>query len=356
MEQKHTTPANNIVYSAMQPTNTPTIGNYLGAIKNWVAMQQDHECFYSIADLHSLTVFMDAATLRKNILDMYALLLACGISNDKCVFFKQSSVSEHSQLAWVLNCHTQFGEARRMTQFKEKSSKVNIKWVQNLKEQVLDLKDRVVNNDNVNVGLFAYPILQAADILLYNAGLVPIGQDQKQHLELSRNIAERFNQKYSPTFTVPEVLIPKVAAKINDLADPTKKMSKSSENPNSAIFMTDDNDAIVRKIKRAVTDSDGRVEYSDKKPGIANLLRIYAAFENISINEASKKFHDSNYANFKEAVAAIVVHHLEPIRNEYFRLKEDKQYLLDNMEKGAERARVVARKTMSKVYRKIGLN
>ncbi|MDR1138891.1 MAG: tryptophan--tRNA ligase [Clostridiales bacterium] len=322
------------VFSAIQPTNIPTIGNYLGALKNWVSLQQDYTCYYAIADLHSLTLCLDGAVLRNNIIDLYALLLACGIDVDRSVFFAQSSVAEHSQLAWVLNCYTQYGQASRMTQFKDKSLR-----------QV----------DNVNVGLFAYPILQAADILLYNTMHVPIGADQKQHLELTRDIAERFNSRFSPTFVVPNILIPKIGAKINSLQNPTHKMSKSDDNVNAYVLLTDDNDTIVRKIKRAVTDSGDSIEYIDAKPGIANLLSIYSAFENITIQQAVLQFVTKSYAVFKDNVAQCVLSHLQPIRDSYVKLKADKSYIQDCMAKGADRARVIAHKTLSKVYKKIGL-
>ncbi|MCL1944711.1 MAG: tryptophan--tRNA ligase [Firmicutes bacterium] len=359
MQTTNDTPKENkIVYSAIQPTNIVTIGNYLGAIKNWVALQYDYDCFYSVADLHSLTVYMEPATLRKNILDLYAMLLACGIDTNKVSFFKQSSVVEHSQLAWVLNCYTYFGEARRMTQFKEKSTNAFTGFIQQVGD-VFNIKERntstVVGRDNVNVGLFAYPILQAADILLYNAGHVPIGADQKQHLELSRNLAERFNSRYSPTFVVPEVLIPKVAAKINSLDEPTKKMSKSNTNPNSMILLIDEDDVIVRKIKRAVTDSDGNIENSDKKPGISNLLKIYSAFMDCKVDNAVAEMQGKTYSQFKSILADVVVSKIRPIREKFVELRADKQYLQDCMDSGAEKAKLVASKTMNKVYRKIGI-
>jgi tryptophanyl-tRNA synthetase len=277
---------------------------------------------------------LDGACLRGYIYDLYAVLLACGLDPNKCVFFCQTSVAEHSQLAWVLNCYTQYGEAKRMTQFKDKSQK---------------------NSDNINVGVFAYPILQAADILLYNADFVPIGADQKQHLELSRDIAERFNQRFSPTFNVPQVLIPKLGAKINSLSDPTLKMSKSDTNENGYILLTDDDDTIVRKIKKAVTDSGEKIEYRDDKPGIANLLNIYCSFSGVDIEKAKIDFGDFSYAKFKQAVAQAVITHVSPIRAEYVRLIADKAYLKQCMQVGADRARISAKKIIDKVYKKIGL-
>ncbi|MDR3021665.1 MAG: tryptophan--tRNA ligase [Clostridiales bacterium] len=324
------------VFSAIQPTGSIHIGNYLGAVKNWCKLQDEYNCYFAIADLHSLTTSLNSAAslLRSNIFDMYCMLLACGLNTSQCTFFCQSGVVQHSQLAWVLNCYTQYGEAKRMTQFKDKSQK---------------------NSDNVNVGLFAYPILQAADILLYNAHYVPIGIDQKQHLELSRNIAERFNQRYSPTFNVPDLLIPKVGAKIFSLTEPLQKMSKSDENLNSYILLTDDNDTIVRKIKRAVTDSGDRIEYSKDKPGLSNLLSIYCAFSECSPAKVVDIFESASYAQLKEELSALVVAHLEPIRTEYQRLKLEKTFIKRCMEEGADKACHTAKKMLDKVYKKVGL-
>jgi len=321
------------VYSAVQPTGMLTIGNYCGAIKNWIALQDDYDCYYSIADLHSLTLCLDGATLRQNIYNMYAMLLACGVDCLKSTFFCQSHIEGHSSLAWVLNCYTQYGEARRMTQFKDKAAR---------------------HADNINVGLFAYPILQAADILLYNAHYVPVGQDQKQHIELARTIAERFNNRFSPTFNVPDVLIPKVSGKINSLVDPLAKMSKSDANPNAYILLTDDKDTISRKIKRAVTDSEGRIDL-DGGAGIQNLINIYSSFTDMSPTEIAKKFADSTYQSFKLQVAGVVIDSLQKIQSEYNRLQKDKVYIASCMAKSNERAHRIAYKTMSKVNRKIGL-
>ena len=255
MHTETTTERKKVIFSAIQPSGSVTLGNYLGALRNWVALQDDYDCIFALADLHTITVRQEPAKFRKNILEAYALLLACGIDPEKSPFFMQSHVSAHAELGWILDCYTQFGELSRMTQFKDKSQK---------------------HADNVNAGLFTYPSLMAADILLYQADLVPVGVDQKQHLELSRNIAERFNGIYSPTFTVPEGYIPKTGAKIMSLQDPTKKMSKSDENVNGCVYVLDTPDVIMRKFRRAVTDSDACVRYAEGKDGVNNLMGIYS--------------------------------------------------------------------------------
>lgn len=327
MEQKK------VVYSAVQPTGMLTIGNFCGAIKNWVALQGQYECYYSVADLHSLTLCMNGADLRAYTMNVYAMLLACGIDCDQSTFFLQSHIHEHTELAWVLNCYAQYGEARRMTQFKDKSAR---------------------HADNVNVGLFAYPILQAADILLYGADFVPVGKDQKQHIEFAKVIAERFNHRFSPTFVVPSVLIPKTSGKINSLTNPEQKMSKSDPNVNSYILMTDDKDTVVRKIKRAVTDSEGRISL-DGGVGIQNLIHICASFLDTDPQSVVKQYGDATYESFKASVAEIVASKLSGIQDNYARLTKDKTYLQSCMQKSNQRAKYLAQKTMQKVYRKIGL-
>lgn len=323
-----------VVYSAIKPTNLPTIGNYIGAIKNMVAMQDKYSCFYSVADLHSITVNIDAAKLRSNTLDLLSLFVACGIDPEKSVLFIQSHVPCHCELTWVLNCFTQYGEAKRMTQFKDKSQKAP---------------------DNINVGLFDYPVLMAADILLYNTALVPVGKDQKQHVELARTIAERFNNRYSPTFVVPEPVLPsKGAAKIAGLSDPTAKMGKTDENSSGTIFMLDTPDDIMRKFKRAVTDSGHEIKASADKPGITNLITIYGAFTGKSVTETEKEFEGADYASFKERVGEAVVEYLKPIQKKYTEVRNDKKYLEEIMSSGAEKAFRTARKTLDKVYRKVG--
>ena len=322
------------LYSAIQPTNNLTIGNYLGAIKNWVRLQNDYNCFYAIANMHAITVRQDPAELRRRTLSLAALFIACGIDPEKCALYIQSTVPAHAELCWVLNTFTYVGEMGRMTQFKDKSQK---------------------HADNINMGLMDYPVLMAADILLYQAAIVPIGKDQTQHLEIARDIAQRFNNAFSPTFTVPEGVYLKAAANIADLQNPEKKMSKSAENPNGSIFLTDDRDTIIRKLKRAVTDSDGEIRYdTEKKAGVSNLLSIYSVFSDKSIADAEKEFAGRGYGDFKLAVGEVVADKLAPIQAEQVRLLNDKAYLEGVLKDGRDRAEYTAKKTLNKVYKKIG--
>ncbi|MEZ3497043.1 MAG: tryptophan--tRNA ligase [Lachnospiraceae bacterium] len=322
-----------IVLSAIQPTGTPTLGNYLGALKNWKNMADDYECFYAVADLHSITVRPEPALLRRRTLEMYALLLSIGLDPEKNTVFVQSHVNAHAQLAWVLNCYTQFGEAARMTQFKDKSEK---------------------HPENVNVGLFSYPTLMAADILLYQADFVPIGVDQKQHLEITRDIAERFNGLYGDTFKLPEPFIGKTGAKVMSLQEPTKKMSKSDTNVKAFISMLDDADTIVRKIKSAVTDSEARVYYGEGKDGVNNLMGIYSCCTGKDFAEIEQEFAGKGYGDFKAAVAEAVVEELRPVKTEFDRLIADKAYLTACMEDGAKKASYLANKTLRKAMKKVG--
>ncbi len=323
-----------ILFSAVQPSGAVTIGNYIGAIKNWVDLQDEYRCFYAVADLHAITVKQEAAALRKNTLELLALFIACGIDPEKSVLFVQSHVPQHCELTWALNTITYPGELSRMTQFKDKSAK---------------------HAENVNMGLMDYPVLMAADILLYQSKLVPVGADQKQHLELSRDLAMRFNNRYGKTFEVPEPYILKESgAKIMSLADPTKKMSKSDENVNAFVTMSDDRDTIIRKFKRAVTDSDNEIRFGEDKLGISNLLTIYSVFSNKSIKEAEAEFSGKGYGDFKLAVGEVVADALAPIQEKRAKLLSDKAYLNSIMKQGAETAYKAARKTLSKVYRKIG--
>ena len=324
-----------IVYSAIQPSGTITLGNYLGALKNWVIMQEEgtHNCIYTLADLHTITVRQEPAKMRKNVLDAYASILACGIDVEKSIFFIQSHVHQHAELAWILNCYTQFGELSRMTQFKDKSAK---------------------HADNINAGLFTYPCLMAADILLYQADLVPVGADQKQHIELARDVAGRFNSLYSPTFTVPEGFIPKNGARVMSLQDPTKKMSKSDENVNACVSLLDTPDVILKKFKRAVTDSEARVAYGEGKDGINNLMGIYSVVTGKSMQEIEDEFAGKGYGDFKVAVGEAVIEELRPIRERYEKLIADKAYLEESYRKGAEIAERMAQKTIDKAMKKIG--
>lgn len=322
------------LFSAVQPSGAVTIGNYIGAIKNFVTLQDEYDCIYAVADLHAITVRQDPAALRRNTLELMALFIACGIDPNKCILFVQSHVPAHCELTWVLNTIAYPGELSRMTQFKDKSAK---------------------HAENVNMGLMDYPVLMASDILLYQAALVPVGADQKQHLELTRDLAIRFNNRYSGTFTVPEGYIPKGnGARIMSLADPSRKMSKSDDNPNAFITMSDDRDTIIRKCKRAVTDSGNEVRFAEDKPGVSNLIAIYTAFTGKTIEETEREFAGKGYGDFKLAVGEAVADALAPVQAEKARLCKDKGYLNQVMKEGAEAASRIARKTLSKVYRKVG--
>jgi tryptophanyl-tRNA synthetase len=306
-----------VLFSGMQATGNLTLGNYLGALKNWVKLSDEYECFYSVVDMHSITVRQDPAELRKRARSLMALYIAAGLDPEKnCIYF-QSHVSGHAELAWILNCFTYMGELNRMTQFKDKSAK---------------------HADNINAGLFTYPVLMAADILLYQTDVVPVGVDQMQHLELTRNLAERFNNIYGDVFTMPEAYIAKVGAKIMSLQDPTKKMSKSDENPNASIYLMDDPDTIMRKFKRAVTDSEGRIAYSEDQPGIRNLIEIYCACTGKTPDEAVREFDGQGYGVLKPAVGEAVVSVLKPLQDEYGKIIKDKAYL-DNIIKENGRRR-----------------
>jgi tryptophanyl-tRNA synthetase len=321
------------VLSCIQSSGTFTLGNYLGALKNWVAMQDDYDCFFAVADLHAITVRQEPAKLREQIRSAFSMLLAIGLDPEKGPIFLQSHVAAHSQLAWLLNCYTQFGELSRMTQFKDKSQK---------------------HADNVNAGLFTYPVLMAADILLYQADYVPIGADQKQHLELARNIAERFNGAYSPTFTVPNPYIGTAGARVMSLQTPEKKMSKSDTNVNGFISMLDTPDDIMRKFKRAVTDSEAKVYYGEGKAGINNLMSIYSCITGKSNDEIAAEFDGKGYGDFKSAVGEAVIETLRPIQERYYKVYNEKDYLDQMYKKGADSAKKVADKTLYKVMKKIG--
>ncbi|MDE6505212.1 MAG: tryptophan--tRNA ligase [Clostridia bacterium] len=323
-----------ILYSAVQPTNNLTIGNYIGAIKSWARLQNEYDCFFAIANMHAITVRQIPAELRQRTLSLLALYIACGIDPEKCVLYLQSHVPAHAELCWVLNTFTYVGEMERMTQFKDKSLR---------------------HAENINMGLMDYPVLMAADILLYQADCVPVGLDQRQHLEIARDIAQRFNNVYTPTFKVPEGLYVKIGAKINDLQDPSKKMSKSAENPNGSVFLSDDKDTVIRKFKRAVTDSGSEIKYDpENKAGVSNLLSIYTAFTGKTMEQAEKDFAGKGYGEFKLAVGEAVADKLRPIQKEQAKLLADKAYLDNVLRSGAERAAKAANKTLSKVYKKIG--
>lgn len=322
------------VFSGIQPTGSFTLGNYIGAVRNWPLLQDEYDCIYCVVDQHALTVRQVPAELRKRSYEAAAMLLASGIDPQKSLVFIQSHVPQHSQLAWILSCNAQFGELGRMTQFKDKSSK---------------------HADNINTGLFTYPVLMAADIMLYNSHYVPVGGDQKQHVELARDIAQRFNGAYSDTFVLPEPLIPKVGARVMSLQEPTKKMSKSDANEKSFVLMTDSADVIMKKFKSAVTDSDGFVKYDvENKPGISNLMSIYSVMTGKGFEEIEKEFDGQGYGTFKTAVAQSVIDTLKPVQDEYNRILADKTYLEGVLKDGAEKARYQAGKVLNKVYRKVG--
>ncbi|MDD7769539.1 tryptophan--tRNA ligase [Suipraeoptans intestinalis] len=322
-----------VLFSGMQATGNLTLGNYLGALKNWVSLSDEYECFYSVVDMHSITVRQDPATLRKRARALLMLYLAAGIDPEKNCIYYQSHVSGHAELAWILNCFTYMGELNRMTQFKDKSAK---------------------HADNINAGLFTYPVLMAADILLFQADVVPVGIDQMQHLEITRDIAQRFNNIYGEVFTVPEAYIGKVGAKIMSLQEPTKKMSKSDENPNASIYLMDDADTILRKCKRAVTDSEGAIRYREEQPGVRNLIDIYSACTGKMPEETVGEFEGKGYGVFKEAVGEAVVSVLRPLQEEARRLEKDKAYLDGIIKNNGEKAGYFANKTLRKVQKKVG--
>ncbi len=322
-----------VSYSGVQPSGNLTIGNYLGAIRNFKEYSEKYKTFYCVVDEHAITVRQVPAELRRRTYETLALYMACGLDPDKNVLYVQSMVHEHAELAWILNCFTMFGELSRMTQFKDKSAK---------------------HADNINAGLFTYPTLMAADILLYQTDVVPVGIDQKQHVELCRDIAERFNQLYPGTFTVPEPIISKSGMKIMSLADPTKKMSKSDENANAVVYILDDRDTIIRKFKRAVTDSDAEIRYAPEKPGVSNLMSIYSCFTGKTIEEIEREFVGCGYGEFKLAVGEVTADALAPVQKSFAEYLSDKAALEAQMKKGAEEASWFARRTLSKVQKKLG--
>lgn len=323
-----------VIFSGMQPSGSLTLGNYLGALKNWVNLQSEYDCYYCVVDMHAITMPKEPKDLRKNTLEVLANYIAAGLDPDQVTLFIQSHVSAHAELGWVLNCMTYFGELGRMTQFKDKSQKLD--------------------NSSIPAGLFTYPVLMAADILLYQADLVPVGEDQRQHLEITRDIAQRFNNRYSETFKVPDAFISKDGAKIMSLQDPTSKMSKSDSNENAYIVLMDNADTIRRKLKRAVTDSEGIVRYSNEQPGVKNLITIHSKISGKSTDEIVSMYEGKGYAQFKDDVAEVIIGELKPIQEKIDYLLSNKDYLEQIYIKGAEKAEAVARKTIRKVYKKIG--
>jgi tryptophanyl-tRNA synthetase len=322
-----------VVFSAIQPSGTITLGNYLGAVRNWVTMQDEYNCIYALADLHTITVRQNPAQFRKNILEAYASVMACGVDVEKSIFFIQSHVHTHAEIAWILNCYTQFGELSRMTQFKDKSAK---------------------HADNINAGLFTYPVLMAGDILLYQADKVPVGADQKQHIELTCDVARRFNGLYGNVFKVPEAFIPKAGARVMCLQDPTRKMSKSDENVNGCVHLLDAPEVIMKKLKRAVTDSEACVRYGEGKDGINNLMDIYGAVTGLTREQIEHDFDGKGYGDFKTAVGEAVVEALRPVKEEYEKLIADKAYLESCYRKADEIALKISSRTLAKAKKKIG--
>lgn len=322
-----------VLFSGMQATGSLTLGNYLGALKNWVSLNEDYECYYCVVDEHSITIRQNPAELRQRARALLILYIAAGLDPEKNCIYYQSHVSAHAELAWILNCYTYMGELQRMTQFKDKSAK---------------------HADNINAGLFTYPVLMAADILLFQADVVPVGIDQMQHLELTRDIAQRFNGVYGDVFKIPEAYLGKVGAKIMSLQDPAKKMSKSDENPNASIYLTDDPDTVIRKFKRAVTDSGSEVRYSAEKPGISNLIDIYRAATGKSAEEVEKEFDGKGYGDFKLAVGESVADLLKPLQKRVAELSKDKAYIDGVIKTNSERANYTASKTLRKVQKKVG--
>ena len=319
-----------VLFSGMQATGSLTLGNYLGALKNWISLSDEYECFYSVVDLHSITIRQDPATLRKRARDLLTLYIAAGLDPEKNCIYYQSHVSGHTELAWILNCFTYMGELNRMTQFKDKAAK---------------------HSDNINAGLYTYPVLMAADILLYQADVVPVGNDQLQHLEITRDIAQRFNSIYGDVFTVPEPYVGKVGARIMSLQDPSKKMSKSDDNPNASIYLMDDADTVMRKFKRAVTDSEGCVAYRRQQPGIYNLIDIYCACTGKTPEETVREFDGKGYGEFKLAVGESVVDVLRPLQEKFAELSKDRAYIDGIIKKNGEKASYYALKTLRKIGR-----
>ncbi len=323
-----------VIFSGVQPSGVLTIGNYVGAIRNWVKLQDEYSCYYCVVDLHALTVRQDPAEFRKRCLDTMALILAAGLDPEKNIVYFQSHVTCHAELAWVLNCFTYMGELSRMTQFKEKSER---------------------HADNVNAGLFTYPVLMAADILLFDTDLVPVGADQKQHLEIARDIAIRFNNLYGDVFTVPDAYIPKTGARIMSLSDPEAKMSKSDDNENAFISLLDKPEVIQRKMKRAVTDSEGQVRFAEDKPGVSNLMSIYSAVTGTTMEQIEAEFEGQGYGALKSRVADVLCEELAPLQQRYEKIRADKAYLNSVIQSGAEQAQKNALRMLRKVYKKIGL-
>ena len=323
-----------VIYSAMQPSGVPSLGNYLGALKHWKNLQEEYNCLFGVANMHAITVRQDPTELRQRTRDLVSLFLAIGLDPEEHIIYVQSDVRAHAEIAWILNCFTYMGELNRMTQFKDKAAK---------------------HADNINAGLYTYPVLMAADILLYQADVVPVGEDQRQHLEICRDIAGRFNSIYGDVFKVPEPYIPKVGARIMGLQNPERKMSKSeSDNLNNVVYILDEPNVIANKIKRAVTDSDTEIRYGEDKPGISNLLNIYCSVTDKTPDEAVNDFKGCGYGEFKKSVGDAVVEHMRPIQEKFKEYSADRAYVERVMQNGAEKASYIANKTLNKVKKKVG--
>ncbi|RKY39966.1 MAG: tryptophan--tRNA ligase [Candidatus Omnitrophota bacterium] len=322
-----------VVLSGVAPTGTLTIGNYLGALKNWKEMQKDYDCLFMIVDMHAITVRQDPSSLYNRCISFATQYLACGIDPQESTIFIQSSVSAHSELAWILSCFTHLGELNRMTQFKSKAKRYS---------------------SNINAGLYTYPVLMAADILLYQTDIVPIGEDQKQHLELTRDIAQRFNNLYGEVFKLPEPYISQMGARIMSLLDPTRKMDKSDSNPNNYIALLDEPDVVRKKIRHAVTDSGSEIRVDERKPGISNLLTIYSCLSEQPVSKLEERFAEKGYASFKEELAELIIQTLKPIQKEYRRLMDNRDYVIDLLQEGAKKARTRAERTLREVKKRIG--
>lgn len=321
------------ILSGSAPSGNLTLGNYIGAIRSWDALQAEYNCYYMVVDLHSITTKQDPKALRERSLSFYAQYLACGLDPEKNVIFLQSHVAEHAELAWILNCFTPFGDLSRMTQFKDKSAK---------------------HPKNINAGLFTYPVLMAADIMLYDAHLVPVGEDQKQHLELTRDLVLRFNNEYGETFVLPDPFIPKVGARVMALQEPTRKMDKSDPNPSNTIFLLDEPKAMEKKFKSATTDSGSEIRAAEDKPGVSNLLQIYSVLSGLSVPEVENQFVGKMYGHLKVELGELAVEKLRPIRERYQQLMADQSYLGSVIRRNAERAREHAGRTLARVYEKVG--
>lgn len=355
MEKNNSGKPKPVILTCAQPTGRLTIGNYLGAIRNWSEMLEKQECYFGIVDLHAITTPSEPATIRKNVFDCVAQYIACGLDPQKCHQFVQSHVIGHTELAWVLTCITPIGELQRMTQFKDKAAKLGFKTTENLKGGDIKFEHQGAKAQaSINAGLLCYPVLMAADILLYNADMVPVGEDQRQHLELCRDLAQRFNNQYSETFTIPKAFVPKTGAKIMSLSDPSRKMSKSDDNDKSTIFILDEPDQIRKKIASAVTDSGSEILSTPEKPGVSNLLCIHSALSRKSIPDLEDHFSGKGYGELKSELTELIAESLSPVRLKYQELIKDKSYLQSVLAEGAKAAQNRAYKILSKVYRKVG--